>query len=206
MKKKTAQKKQRKKRVTGPHHWDKVVSAAYQRTLGATQEKAAEAVGVCRRTMYSWERSEFWNRAMDEAHRRWCAGIVANTKNAILEALGDPAEYASMARFVGERMIEELRPAKQTREISGVAGGAIKIDQVSEPRATAEELLRLVEAAELDDDVEVSVHQGQRGTALGAAVAHNHEEAGSTPAPATIEESGNALQEQSAEEEVPRDG
>ncbi|OFW58431.1 MAG: hypothetical protein A2Y75_01600 [Candidatus Solincola sediminis] len=113
-------KKRYASKIHGPQAWDKIVSAAYQISLGAKREDAANIVGVDRRTLYNWERGPFWEKALAEAHRRWCSGIISSTKNAIAEALGDPQEYAGMARFVAERMIVELRAPKQRMDVDAL--------------------------------------------------------------------------------------
>src|SRR5690606_16995518 len=58
-----------------PAHWEKRVSAAYFRTLGATQAEAARAVGRSERTIRLWESEPSWADARREAEERWLADL-----------------------------------------------------------------------------------------------------------------------------------
>lgn len=165
-------KKRYASKIHGPQAWDKIVSVAYQVSLGATREDAAKVVGVDRRTIYNWERSPFWDKAMTEAHRRWCSGIVSSTKNAIAEALGDPQEYAGMARFVAERMISELRAPKQRLDVDAQVSAAAAIDM------TDEQLLAIAQRGIQDKRVSSEEEHP----------VHTRHVDGSSPSPATEEE------------------
>jgi hypothetical protein len=162
-KKKTTRKLKHKKHsnagtIQGPHDWDKVVSAAYQRSLGATQAETAIIVGVTRRTIHEWEKGIFWSKALAEAQSRWMSGVVARTRKGILDALSDPKEYALMARFVAERAIDELKPPRQTKEIVGGGGGPVQFMSRSLEDLPDDELREIAERGtstkeETSDDV-----------------------------------------------------
>lgn len=110
-----------------PHrHWDKLVSAAYLRMMGATQEEAAQAVGRAERTVRSWEADgPVWNLAREEARSRWLVDLEDASRQAVLKVISQG--HASMAFQVLERIDPNLSP-KQTIEHRGDKGGPIQIE------------------------------------------------------------------------------
>lgn len=99
--------------VKKPQDYDKALSVAYLRLLGATQETAAERAGVGIRTIRSWEYSDWWPDAIAEASRRWLQGLEAKAR-AKLEADMD----ASLALKILERRLPELAPPTQRTDLT----------------------------------------------------------------------------------------
>lgn len=110
-----------------PHrHWDKLVSAAYLRMMGATQDEAAEAVGRAGRTLRGWEADrDVWALAREEARSRWLVDLEDASRQAVLKVIQQG--HANMAFQVLERIDPNLSP-KQTVEHYGSAGGAIQVE------------------------------------------------------------------------------
>lgn len=104
-------------------HWDKVVSAAYLRIIGHTQEEAATAVGRNARTIREWEAdAELWNAARDEARDRWLQEVTDAARRSVLKAAGRNAD-------LGLKVLERVDPAfapKQKLEHTGKDGGPIE--------------------------------------------------------------------------------
>jgi len=111
---KKAMKNPKKKRETRkPQKWDKCVSAAYLRLLGATQKQAGKQVGVHDDTIHVWEHRPWWPDAVFEARSRWLRGGDAAAMRGLLKAFDDPEEYAQHARWWADRRIPEMAPPKQ---------------------------------------------------------------------------------------------
>lgn len=123
MSKKSSAPAQEKKRHA---HWDKVVSAAYLRMIGHTQEEAARGVGRSQRTIQLWEAdTELWAAAREEARGRWLQATVDASRQSVLKAAG---RNADLAFRILERVDPELAPPKQKHEHSGEGGGPIAIE------------------------------------------------------------------------------
>lgn len=114
--------------LDNPHaHWDKLVSAAYLRMLGATQDDAATQVGRTARTVRMWEADkELWTQARDEARSRWLTDLTDSARRRLLDSMEKP-ENGDLALKVLERMDDALRPAKQRSEVSGADGAPIEV-------------------------------------------------------------------------------
>jgi DNA-binding transcriptional MerR regulator len=98
-----------------PKSWDRQVSAAYLRLLGATQSEAAKGVGCSSRTIRRWEREVLWLEAVQEAKRRWLSGVENAARVALLRALQEP-DAGLFALRVLERLDPRLAPpGKQPR-------------------------------------------------------------------------------------------
>lgn len=108
-----------------PHaHWEKLVSAAYLRMIGATQDEAATAVGRIDRTIRMWEADrELWEQARTEARHRWLNEAEDVARGAILASL--KAGNADMGMRLLERIDARLAP-KHKHELSGPDGGPIE--------------------------------------------------------------------------------
>lgn len=115
-------------KTESPHaHWDKLVSAAYLRMLGATQADAATAVGRNARTIRMWEAdSELWANARAEARTRWLTDLTDKARRRLLDSMEKP-ENGDLALKVLERMDDALLPAKQRAEVAGEGGGPLEI-------------------------------------------------------------------------------
>lgn len=104
-------------------HWDKVVSAAYLRIIGHTQEQAASGVGRSERTIQLWEAdAELWAAAREEARGRWLQATIDASRQSVLKAAG---RNADLGLKILERVDPELAP-KQRHEHSGADGGPIR--------------------------------------------------------------------------------
>jgi hypothetical protein len=101
----------------GPRSRETAISVAYLRTTGSTQEEAANAAGVDRRTVQRWEHSSWWPDVQREATDRWLAGAVGKARRALLRALEDAD--GALALRVLERVVPELAPASQRVEVGG---------------------------------------------------------------------------------------
>lgn len=101
----------------GPKSRDKALSAAYLRTLGHSQEDAANAAGVNRRTLQRWEHSSWWPGIEREAADQWLSGAVGQARRALLLALAKPD--GPLALRILERVVPELAPPSQRIEVSG---------------------------------------------------------------------------------------
>lgn len=98
-------------RVKGPRDRERALSVAYMRTLGSTQEEAALAAGVDRRTVQRWEGSSWWSEVRREAADRWLSGVVGRARHALLRALSEPD--GNLALKVLERTVPELAPTER---------------------------------------------------------------------------------------------
>ena len=103
--------------VVGPRNHETAMSVAYLRTLGSTQEEAAKAAGVDRRTVQRWERSSWWPDIQRVAEDRWLAGTVGKARSALLQALEQPD--GPLALRILERVVPALAPPSQRVELSG---------------------------------------------------------------------------------------
>ena len=104
--------------VAGPRNRETAMSVAYLRTLGSTQEEAALAAGVDRRTVQRWEGSSWWPEVRREAADRWLTGVVGRARHALLRALNEPD--GNLALKVLERTVPELAPTERVAH-----GGAL---------------------------------------------------------------------------------
>ena len=109
-----------------PAHWEKRVSAAYLRILGATQAEAARAVGRSERTIRLWESDPSWADARREAEERWLADLKDASRRAVLQAVREGNAQIGLALL--ERLDERLAPPKQRHEHAGPDGGPIAIE------------------------------------------------------------------------------
>lgn len=116
--------------VKRPAKWDNAVSAAYLRLLGATQEDAAEQVGVVARTVRAWEGSPWWPEAEFEARQRWLKGGDSLARRGLYRGLRsqDDAIASTNARWWAERRMPEFAPPKLRHEHTGEDGGPIEVD------------------------------------------------------------------------------
>ena len=92
-----------------PAHWDKWLSAAYLRMLGATQQQAAKTVGIGERTLRRWEADDLWGRACDQARGRWLHGMEMCARGALLDALRDDSDSVRRG-FLALKILERLDP------------------------------------------------------------------------------------------------
>lgn len=108
-----------------PRYWDKMVSAAYLRMMGATQAECAKSVGRSRRTIQLWESdTETWAQARAEASERWLAEATDAARRAVLaEVRAGNAEFGFR---ILERVDRRLAPPKQKHEHTGRGGGPIE--------------------------------------------------------------------------------
>ena len=110
------------------------LSVAYLRTLGSTQEEAALAAGVDRRTVQRWEGSSWWPEVLYEASNRWLSGVVGRARHALLRALAEPDGH--LALKVLERTVPQLAPTERVANTGAIA----KLDFAS---MTDEQLSRI---------------------------------------------------------------
>lgn len=101
----------------GPRNRETALSAAYLRTLGSSQEEAANAAGVHRRTLQRWESSSWWPSVQREAEDKWLRGTVGQARKALLQALQAPD--GALALRILERTVPALAPPSQRVELSG---------------------------------------------------------------------------------------
>lgn len=96
-----------------PANWDKALSAAYLRLLGATQIDAAMHVGVSDRSIRAWEGSKWWPMAVAEARERWLKGGDSECMKKLVADMAGGKDGAITARWWAERRIPEFAPPKQ---------------------------------------------------------------------------------------------
>ena len=120
--------------VRGPRDREAALSVAYLRTLGSTQEEAALAAGVDRRTVQRWEGSSWWPEVLYEASNRWLSGVVGRARHALLRALAEPDGH--LALKVLERTVPQLAPTERVANTGAIA----KLDFAS---MTDEQLSRI---------------------------------------------------------------
>lgn len=120
-----------------PAHWEKRVSAAYLRILGATQAEAGRAVGRSERTIRLWESDPSWADARREAEERWLVDLKDASRRTILDSIR--AGNAQLAREMLERLDERLAPPKQRHEHAGPDGGPIAIEVYAYREEAAEQ-------------------------------------------------------------------
>ena len=120
--------------VTAPRNRETALSVAYLRTLGSTQEEAALAAGVDRRTVQRWEGSSWWPEVLCEASNRWLSGVVGRARHALLLALAEPDGH--LALKVLERTVPQLAPTERVANTGAIA----KLDFAS---MTDEQLSRI---------------------------------------------------------------
>lgn len=94
-----------------PLDWDKAVSAAYFRALGASQKVAARAAGCGDRTIRDWEACSWWPDAVREAHERWRTNLGAEARRSLLRAVQRDGDLALKA-------LERLDPRMSLKELS----------------------------------------------------------------------------------------
>ena len=113
--------------VRRPHNWEKAISVAYLRLLGATQEVSAKQAGVGERTLRTWEGCSWWADAIAEARQRWLRGGDAAAMRGLSKALASETEYAATARWWAERRMPELKPPKLQvdADVGGKAGAPL---------------------------------------------------------------------------------
>jgi len=118
--------------VSGPRDRETALSVAYLRTLGSTQEEAALAAGVDRRTVQRWEGSSWWPEVRREAADRWLSGVVGRARHALLRALAEPD--GNLALKVLERTVPQLAPTERVANQGAIARldfGAMTDEQLS---------------------------------------------------------------------------
>lgn len=94
-----------------PLDWDKAVSAAYFRALGASQKVAARAAGCGERSIRDWESCSWWPDAVREAHERWRTNLGAEARRSLLRAVQRDGDLALKA-------LERLDPRMSAKELT----------------------------------------------------------------------------------------
>lgn len=140
-----------KRHARKPQNWDKAISAAYIRLLGAgapkvTQAFTANQVGVAERTIRNWEAAPWWPKAQAEAKDRWLKGGDASAMRGIHLAMNDPDDHARTARWWAERRMPGFEPPKVRSELSGPNGGPIPTNAAPDLSGFTDDELR-----QLDD-------------------------------------------------------
>ena len=105
--------------VTTPRNRETALSVAYLRTLGSTQEEAALAAGVDRRTVQRWEGSSWWPEVRRAAADRWLSGVVGRARHALFRALAEPD--GNLALKVLERTVPQLAPLERIANQGAIA-------------------------------------------------------------------------------------
>ncbi len=120
--KKKAKPAEKKDPVKRPRNWDKAVSVAYLRMLGASQEVSSKEAGCAQRSVVDWERCSWWKDAQAEARDRWMQGGDSLAMRAIYKGLANPDDSAQMSRWWADRRIPELAPPRVRGELDINAG------------------------------------------------------------------------------------
>lgn len=115
-----------------PTNWPRWLMAAYIRSMGASQKKAATAAGVSERTVRTWEneKPELWKRAREEARELWASDMDGAARARVLTAVRDEDDTQT-AKWWLERMDPGLRQAKLEEltagKGSGTGGGGVEL-------------------------------------------------------------------------------
>lgn len=110
--------------IEHPQDWDKVLSAAYLRLTGETQEAVATAIGCARQTISVWEGSPFWPNAVHEATERWLSGLREKAMKGLETGVGKDGK---LALDVLERLMPELSPATQRFELTNLSAALARL-------------------------------------------------------------------------------
>jgi len=94
--------------VARPSSYDKAISVAYLRLLGATQLEAAKAAGLSTATIQRYEICSWWPDILAEAGRRWLAGVTCGTRRGLEKLIEDVD--GQTVRWSAERLIPEFAP------------------------------------------------------------------------------------------------
>lgn len=135
-----------------PYNWDKAISVAYLRLIGASQEVAAKEAGCSERSVATWEKKSWWPDAQAEARQRWLRGGDAMARRGLLRALSDGNEYAATSRWWADRRIPELKPPKVRSEISGPDGEPVEVGIEDARTQVADVVARLAAAVATTKD------------------------------------------------------
>jgi DNA-binding XRE family transcriptional regulator len=88
----------------------KLKKAAELRIVAAaTQVETAQAVGVTERTIRSWEASDDWKEAANEARQKFMLRIAALTRAQLIKSLEDPEQAPQTARHLALKILPELQ-------------------------------------------------------------------------------------------------
>jgi len=93
--------------VMKPHDWDKVLAVAYLRALGHTKSGCARAVGLGRRTVIRWIKSDWWDDAKAEAADNWLVTLRITALVSVQRGVQLDPEFALK---ISERITPELAP------------------------------------------------------------------------------------------------
>lgn len=122
-----------------PQDWDKAVSAAYFRALGASQKVAARAAGCGERTLRDWEACSWWPDAHAEAVVRWRSDLTAEARRSLLRAIKRDGKLAlDVLERLDRTLARKELPVSRVQEMLGETIRAIR-DELDE--ATAERVL-----------------------------------------------------------------
>lgn len=94
--------------VTEPRDWAKVVAAAFAMILSTSVREASAKCDVPETTIHRWMRSDFWADAKDEARSMVPQYLEEKAIAGVSRAMEDPHHYASMSKFVIERLGKEF--------------------------------------------------------------------------------------------------
>lgn len=126
--------------VAAPQNWDKAVSAAYFRALGASQEDAAKAAGIGERTLTRWEKAAWWPRAHAEAVARWHVDLGAAARKSLLDAIkaGDGKLGLDVLERLDRTLAKKELPVNRVQEMLSETIRAIREEL---PEADADRVL-----------------------------------------------------------------
>lgn len=134
-----------------PRDWDKAISAAYLRLLGATQETAAKQVGTTIRAICRWEGSDWWPQAVAEGRHRWLQSGDSSCMRALVTDM-NRKDDATTARWWADRRIPEFAPPKQRVTHSGDKENPleVKVAVRDEVASRIDRLVASIEATGVD--------------------------------------------------------
>ncbi len=147
-KRKRANERRGGKGVKRPRDWDKAVSTAYLRILGASQKVAGEGSGISARQIRKWEASDWWPEAEAEARSRWLRHGDAATMRTLLNSVRDGD--ATTARWWAERTFDEFAPPSQRHVHTGKGGEPIEVELANAKARLLEKLTGAMPAAAND--------------------------------------------------------
>jgi hypothetical protein len=110
---------------------------------GHTQEEAAAAVSVGRRSLQRWEGSPWWSEAVAVARERWMHGTACKVRLALWKLLDAEQPDPRVVMWAAERLWAEFAAPATRLELTGTGGGPVALAAVDHRKVLAEALQRV---------------------------------------------------------------
>lgn len=123
-----------------PRDEDKAIAVAWCFVLGCTQAEASRRTEVPEPTISRWRNSEWWPEKMAEARKLVPSHFAAKALNALDKGLDENDQ--TTARYVADRVVEEMAPPALRAELGGTLDINITKDDVDTARASVIQALK----------------------------------------------------------------